>query len=213
MNPSTLRLFVVLLISLGAATVLPAQLTLSYPSTVTNPASVSGQSFTPGDAGSFPTTSAYLTQMTFQVGNGNVPSGPVYLDIYADSGFSSFVGSSTNSQTWTSGNDQAIETWTFDSLALDKSTTYYAIYSSDDIAGSLETFTTYASDANPYVGGAMIYSGLVTPGYDTSFSATFATTSAVPEPSSYAALAGLAALVLVVWSRIKRTRRTPPVRA
>jgi hypothetical protein len=128
MNPSAPRLLVVILCFLGATTVLPAQLVLSYPTTDTTPASVSGQSFTPGDAGFFPTDYAYLTQITFQVSSGpNVPSGPVYLDIYADSGFTSFVGSSSNSQTWTSADDLAIETWSFAYLALEKSTTYYAV--------------------------------------------------------------------------------------
>jgi hypothetical protein len=211
MLPSAPRWLVVILCFLGAATVLPAQLVLSYPTTDSAPASVSGQSFTPGDAGSFPTSYAYLTEFTFQVSPGNVPTGPVYLDIYADTAFSAFVGSSSNSQIWTNDDDLAIETWTFDYLALDKSTTYYAIYSADAGAGALQYFTTYATNTHPYSGGAMIYGGSITPGYDTSFSARFATASAVPEPSTYAALAGLAAFVLVVWNRVRSARRVKAV--
>lgn len=200
MKLSSLRLPVSLLLALGLAGALRAQLTLSFPSSSSAPASVSGQSFTPGDAGAFPTANAYLTQMTFQVSGFISPSSPVYLDIYADSGFTSYVGSSTNSQTWNSSNNLAIETWEFDNLTLDKSSIYYAIYSSDDVAGSLQTYSTYASSSSVYAGGALIYNGSAFPAYDASFSATFAT-SAVPESSTYALLAGAAALGLVAWRR------------
>jgi PEP-CTERM putative exosortase interaction domain len=57
----------------------------------------------------------------------------------------------------------------------------------------------------------MIYSGSIVSSYDASFSARFATTSAVPEPSTYAVLAGLAAFVLVVGNRVRGARRAKSV--
>lgn len=193
MKSSCLKVLSSLILMAGFSATASAQLSLNYLTGAGAAASVSGQSFTPGDAGTFPTSTAYLTQMQFQAGM--TVSGSIYLDIYSglSSGvFSGYVGSSTDSQVWASGTTL---TWNFDNLALDKSTTYYAIFSTDAIDGNDTTRpTAYESDA--YSGGVLIYSNAISPTLDAGFSATF-NTAAIPEPATYGTLAGLAVLALV----------------
>ena len=179
-----------------------AQLTLSYISGNTSAASGTGESFTPADAGSFPTASAFLTQMTFET-----PSSvsfnrglATYLDIYSNSALTAYVGSSTNSQSWEAGDSLQTKTWSFAALELDKSTTYYAAFSADPITGSVVNREIEIYGSNPYSGGALIYNSNLTPSLDANFSATF-NPSAVPEPSTDAAFAGLATLGLVALRR------------
>ena len=184
---------------------LHAQFTLSYLSGNSTPASVSGQSFVPGDAGSFTTGSAFLTGMTFQTGSSidsSYSGVATYLDVYSNSGLTAYVGSSTNSQTWDVGGTLLTKTWAFDNLELDKTATYYAVLSTDAVAGALTTRAILSSTSSTYAGGALIYSGSITPSYETNFTATFSNTaSAIPEPSTYAVLAGMIALTGAIVRR------------
>ena len=197
MTLSILRTLFSLILAAGFAAALPAQVSLNYLTGSGAAASASGQSFTPGDAGVFPTSIAYLTQMQFQAGMS--VAGSIYLDVYSglSSGvYSGYVGSSIDSQVWVSGTTLA---WNFDSLALAKSTIYYAVFSTDAIDGSVVSRPT-AYESDTYGGGTLIYNNAISSGLDAGFSATF-TTADVPEPATYAAFAGLAALALTIVRR------------
>lgn len=197
MKHSLLRRLFACMFAAGLAATVSAQVSLSYLTGSGAGASVTGQSFTPGDAGTFPTSTAYLTQMQFQTGMD--VGGSIYLDVYTGLSagvFSGYVGSSTNSNVWVSG---ATQTWSFDNLALDKATVYFAVFSTDATDGNVVNRpTAYATGT--YGGGVLIYNGAVSPGLDAGFSATF-TTPAVPEPATYGAFAGLAALILTAIRR------------
>lgn len=173
-----------------------AQVTLSYLNGEGGAASGTGQSFTV-NAADFPTSTAYLTQIQFQTEYGQ--AGDIYIDIYTTltgGNFSGYVGSSTNSNVW---EDTALKTWTFDHLALDVDLTYYAVYSSDATDGGVVNRPTpYQSDV--YAGGVLIYNSAPAGSLDAGFAITLAAT-AVPEPSTYAALAGVAVLGLALWRR------------
>lgn len=95
-----------------------------------------------------------------------------------------------------------MKTWSFDHLELAKSSVYYVVYSTDAVAGSVANRTT-AYDSNVYSGGALIYNSSLTPSLDANFSATLAT-SAIPEPTTYATFAGLAALGSAALRRRRR---------
>ena len=199
----SLRSLFLSLAAVAVCSTASAQLSLSYLGGSDIAPSGTGQSFTASDAGTFPTSTAYLTAMTFQLpGSDLINIGTAYLDIYSDAGLSTYVGSSTNSQDWGASDFGQTKTFTFGNLALDKNTTYYAAFSSDPTAGSIVDRTILYDSSNPYAGGKLIYGGTPQTGLDANFTATFAT-SAVPEPSTYALLAGAAALAL---SAVRRRR-------
>eukprot|EP01035_Chromulina_nebulosa_P047140 gene47140-63881_t len=76
---------VLLLCALGTAA--RAQLVLSQPASNNAGGPLNnGQSFVPGDAGTFPTSTAYLTQFTFVTSaqSSNNPNVPTYLCLYTN---------------------------------------------------------------------------------------------------------------------------------
>lgn len=201
MKLSRLGIASVLIFAACSAATLSAQVTISHLGSFDNyGASGTGQSFTPVDAaGTFPTSSAYLTQMQFQVAAQGSSVLPIYLDIYTSLSatvFSGYVGSSTNTQDWESA---STVTWNFANLELDKNTTYYAVFSENTEGGEGVYRPTYYFSGT-YAGGDFLYNAAVSSGLDAGFSATFNTT-AVPEPSTYAAIAGLAVFGLVLLRR------------
>jgi len=208
---------------LGAAVLLAAisasaQVVISQPLSSTSGLNNDGQSFTPSihTSGTFASANAYLTQFTFVTSNTlNATNAPVYLLIFSD--FSGSVGSgliqaSTNTQAWQTLGTGATATFDFaGDVALDTGTKYYAVFS--------ESPTMYAfpsgsggrnvmwNSGDAYSGGAMLSSGGEYGGTDVQFTATFAT-SAIPEPSAYAALFGLSAVGFAMWQKKARHRRT-----
>jgi hypothetical protein len=151
----------------------------------------------PAKASHLATPVFFRPQLQFQTGM-NV-SGSIYLDVYSalSSGvFSGYVGSSINSNVWVSG---ATQTWSFNNIALDKTSVYFAVFSTDAVDGNVVNRpTAYAGDT--YSGGVLIYNSAATPSLDAGFSATFAT-SVVPEPATYGAFAGLIALTSAAFRR------------
>ena len=193
---SLLRIGLLLSLAFSFLTTASAQVTLSYLNGEGGAASGTGQSFTVNGA-DFPTSTAYLTQIQFQTEYGQ--PGDIYLDIYTtltEGVFSGYVGSSINSNVWA---DTALKTWTFDHLALDVDATYYAVYSSDATDGGVVNRATPIQE-DVYAGGVLIYSSIPSGSYDAGFSVTLAAT-AVPEPSTYAMLLGMAVLGIALWHR------------
>jgi hypothetical protein len=202
MRLCALRFFVASAVAIGLSSSLSAQLTISYLNGTNGAHDGTGQSYIPGDAGSFPTSTAYLSQMTFITS----PDGdwtpasdttPTYLNIFSDAGLSTLVGASTNTQLWDVGNVITL-TWSFDDLALDTSTTYYAAFSTAPTAGFVINQPIECDNSSPYPDGYLIYNGSNLGFSDANFTATFQT---VPEPSTYGALAGLTALGLALVRR------------
>ena len=207
---------------LGAAVMLAAipanaQVVISQPLSSTSGLNNDGQSFTPGihTSGTFASSNAYLIQFAFVTSNTlNSTNAPVYLLIFSN--FSSYVGSgliqaSTNTQAWQTLGTGATATFDFaGDVALDTGTKYYAVFSESPTmyafpSGSAGRNVMWNSDA--YSGGEMLSSGGEYGGTDVQFTATFAT-SAIPEPSAYAALFGLSAVGFAMWQKKARHRRT-----
>lgn len=161
-----------------------------------------GQSFQPSDAGAFP-NSAYLTEFSFITSGqtSNLSATPTYLSIYTGNG-SVYVGSSTNTQLWSTTLTEL--SWTFDDLELNPTASYQAFFSTGAGAGNLITQPLVYSASNPYAHGDL-WNGGPYGGLDAYFTATFNTQiSVVPEPSSYALFAGLAGLGFCVVRRFRR---------
>jgi hypothetical protein len=153
-----------------------------------------GQTFLPSDSGISAGT-AYLTSFTFYKSNAGVPStGSRYLHIATNmvTGIESgFVGSSTNAVNWStaSGGDPMV--FNFSYLALDPNTTYFALFSNTSTAGNLAAGALIFQNSDVYANGSLLHDGTFYAAGDAKFSASF---SAVPEPATYAALAGLIAI-------------------
>ena len=175
-----------------------------------------GQSFTPnvndGYAGSPTPTTVDLTQFTMQsyASWGTYDDTPVYLSIYT--GFSpegtygagvGFVGSSTNSVVWPNTN-YTNAVFSFDNLALNYATQYYALISTaSGDGGALTGRVGLASLSSLYAGGDWIVISGGVPvemsASDATFTATFQT---VPEPSTLMLLgAGLVGLLAYAWRK------------
>lgn len=207
---------------LGAALLLAAmpasaQVVISQPLANTAGLTNDGQSFTPSihTSGTFASSNAYLTQFSFVTSTQpSSTNAPVYLLIF--SSFNGYVGTglmqaSTNTQAWQTLGTGVTATFNFaGDVPLDTGTRYYAVFSESPTGYS---FTSGATGRNvmwygdAYAGGDMLSSGGTYGGADVQFTATFAT-NAVPEPSAYAALAGLCAVGFAMWRRKASHRRT-----
>ena len=145
-----------------------------------------GESFTPSvnDAPPSPApTTVDLTQFTMQSGGSDAAT-PVYLHIYtgwrADGSkygaATGFVGSSTNSVVWPAS---GWASFSFDNLALDYTTKYYALLSTTRKAGNLTGRAVLLTTENVYAGGGLIVSGAAgyEPSYDLTFTASFTAAS------------------------------------
>jgi len=199
-------LFVALL--LGAS--LQAQVVISQPVFTNNGSNGNeGQSFTPNNPtnGGFTGSTAYLTQFTFVAATaGTPPTTPIYLLIYTSySGnvAGTLLETSTNTQTWSTVGYGGTATFNFTGVAggvaLDKNTVYFAVFSESSSSVVNPSHDLKINNTNPYPGGLLLHQGSELAPWDSVFSATFA----IPEPSTYAALAGLAVLGLAVWRRVR----------
>lgn|GEM_PF-6389443 len=88
---------------------------------------------------------------------------------------------------------------------LDKNTTYYAVFSSDGLSGSVVDRSVRYAGGNPYAGGTFLYMSNPQLSLDANFTATFA--PAIPEPSTYAAIAAAVALVAAAGRKMTSRRR------
>lgn len=161
-----------------------------------------------------------FTGVTFAFNHANGSPGALAVDLYATFNASTVAGGGTllASLSLSSGNPAAAGTASFaGSATLQASTTYYLLLSSapapaannynypiaasfNEDAGGLAGWSIFdgswaSNGANPW----SLYSDV--PQFSVQASA-----SAIPEPSTYAALAGAAMLGLAAWHRRKRTR-------
>ena len=153
-----------------------------------------GQSFTPNTATGYAAEpTLYLTGMTFFRGNGGITttqvSGTTYLAIYAGNPDSNIqVGASSNSLAI--GINDAEHTaynWTFNHLALNPGTQYWAVFSNSPLDNNVLQPTgtwlqmSLETVSNSYTGGSAIIANrdAHSSGTDTSFMVSFDT---VPEP-------------------------------
>ncbi len=209
------KLLLLSLVIIGSFAVsLRAQVVISQPTSTHNGSfGNQGQSFTPNlptNAG-FTNSSAYLTEFTFVVsadGAITLPTTPTYLLIYtsyAGGVAGTLLDTSLNTQTWSTIGGGGTATFEFSGqVALDINTKYYAVFSESPTSVVNPTHDLKINFNDPYLGGVLLHQGNELPPWDAVFSATFQT-SAVPEPATYAAIAGVSVLGLVGWRR--RTRR------
>ncbi len=167
-----------------------------------------GQSFTPSfhTSGSFVDSHAYLTQFTFVVSSASaLPSTPVFLDIFSGGVGIGLVDASINSLQWSTLGAGATATFNFSgTVALDVSTTYFAIFSDSPTAlveGGARAGRGIMFASDVYPGGFLIHDNSGIGSLDAQFTATFATAPSVPEPSTYAVLLGLTVLGVALLRR------------
>jgi hypothetical protein len=168
-----------------------------------------GQSFTPSvglvdDPGSSTATIELTSFSLWSNTTGSPTAGraTTYLLIYdaSPAGSANLVGASTNfinlSVTQTANTELA---WTFDNLALDYDTRYFAVIASKNTGTDINDigFGFANNLANPYLGGTALADNFaVQSGSDLKFSANFTNPVAVPEPGA-ALLGSLGMLALL----------------
>ena len=202
-------------ISANAAVYVIDNIDLPTPVTTGAQSNYQMQSFTPNVAGigtsdtvaanaPIPST-VYLssfTVITTPAGSGST-LGQLFVDVYSGQGnLGSYIGSSSNSIDVAGSGFNTTITWTFPMLALDSSTNYSFVYSTDGIAGAPATARLTAANngggfVSTYAGGVADdnASGASPVPFDSRFQVALSTT--IPEPTSVAFL-GLAGLGLIL---------------
>jgi hypothetical protein len=157
-----------------------------------------GQTFTTVDTST-------LTAFNLYYGTGGgAGHATTYLNIYdgdpdPEGSGANFVGSSTNAiDTTVLMEPGSVLNWTFDDLALDDNTKYWAVMSSTNVDGNVDVGLSFEQTTNVYAGGAGIIGSFAEQG-DLRFTAEF-----VPEPSTLCLLWLGVSSLLVVRRRHRR---------